>query len=128
MSLQAAAAAAADGSAGTTRDDASVDMTLHGTIAHSSQRALLDSAQLHGSGKDTTLQCDNDLKSGTGCSPSPLPAVPSKLHAVFATHETERASARAAQEVVHPAYSTSLPGATALKSGRGYTDLTAEAT
>ena len=84
--------------------------------------------RVNGSGKDTTLQCDNDLKSGTGCSPSPLPAVPSKLHAVFATHETERASARAAQEVVHPAYSTSLPGATALKSGRGYTDLTAEAT
>ena len=50
--------------------------------------------RVNGSGKDTTLQCYNDLKSGTGCSPSPPPVVPSKLHAVIATHETERASAR----------------------------------
>ena len=74
---------------------------------------------------DTTLQCDNDLKSGTGCSMSPPTAVPSNLHAVFATNGTERASAHAAAEEIHSACSTSLRGASALKSGTGLTDLTA---
>jgi hypothetical protein len=39
---------------------------------------------LHRSGNNnTTLQCGNDLKSGTRCSLSPPPAVPSELHAVL---------------------------------------------
>ena len=120
-----AAAAAAERTFVRESPRANFDMALKANVVRRSEHTPLDNELLHRSGNNnTTLQCDNDLKSGTGCSLSPPPAVPSKLHAVAATNGTERASAHAAAEEMHSACSTSLQGASALKSGTGHTDRT----
>ena len=56
------------------------DMALKANVVRRSEHTPLDNELLHRSGNNnTTLQCDNDPKSGTGCSLLPPPAVPSKL-------------------------------------------------
>ena len=111
MSLQAAAAAAADRSAGTTRDDAIVARALHGEIAHRSQRAHLDSALLHRSGNNTCLQVDTDMKTGMhGLTPLPT-TVPADQHITGATDATEASPA-------HGTRNTSLQGASEIPVGR----------
>ena len=72
-----AAAAAAERTFVRESPRANFDMALKANVVRRSEHTPLDNELLHRSGNNnTTLQCDNDLKSGTGCSLSPPPAVP----------------------------------------------------